>query len=80
LSPQILVEEMHTEILWEREGVGTYTPFLIKGSKGNGHGSEAISGPWDNEQPSPLIWAERPLGHNALNHTKKTRVSLTPEM
>lgn len=57
LSPKILEEETHTAILWEK-GVRTHTLSLIKGSQGNGHGSEAISGPWDNQNPSPLIWAE----------------------
>jgi hypothetical protein len=32
LSPQILKEEMHTAILWEKEGVKTHTLALIKGS------------------------------------------------
>jgi len=38
LSPQILAEETHTAILWEKEGVKTHTLALIKGSQGNGHG------------------------------------------
>jgi hypothetical protein len=53
LSPKILEEETHTAILWKKEGVKTHTLALINGSQGNGHGSEAISSPWDNQQPSP---------------------------
>jgi hypothetical protein len=38
LSPQILEEEMHTVILWEKKGVKTHTLALIKGLQGNGRG------------------------------------------
>jgi hypothetical protein len=38
LSPQILEEETHTAILWEKEGVKTHTLAFIKGSQGNVRG------------------------------------------
>ena len=78
-SPQILEEETQTAILWETEGVKTQTLALIKGSQSSVHNSEAISGPWDNQQPSPLIWDDRPLWYNAFNHIRKSCVSMTPE-
>lgn len=80
LSSKILEEEMHTAILWEKDGVKTHTLALIKGSQGNGHGSEAISSPWDIQQLSPLIWAERLLGHNPLNHIRMTCISLNRDI
>ena len=29
---------------------------------------------------SPFIWADRLLGHRALNHVRKSRLSVTPAM
>ena len=29
---------------------------------------------------SPFIWAERLLGHSTLNHARKSRVSVTPDI
>ena len=65
VSAEVYNQHTHIFILRERERVKTHTLAPIEGSEGIDRGSEAVG------SHLPFIWAERLLGHSALNHLRK---------